>query len=179
MISPLPKWNLRNNAPSFYSTDAVTMLELAARLHASMNKLIDDYNERSEALEARLTEFETGAREDMETHETSIRQEFQDFIDIVNLKVLDVEQAIENLSDQIANISSEKIKEEVMTEITPMFEEINNNFQMLVGEVNAEFTFFAQSIDNRLNEYYTKEQIDTMFGFELDNVMELIGGGVS
>ena len=103
MIDRLPNWYLHNNAPSFYDEDAVTLLELAARLHGSMNELIEDYNTRSAAFEKRISEFETGVSGDFMVHETALRQEFQDFIDVVDLKVLALTKEFEDFQKVIEN----------------------------------------------------------------------------
>lgn len=91
MIQLLPKWNLHNKRPSFYDTDSVTMLELAAKLHGAMNEVIEAYNELEENINKQTGDFITETNQDREVFASALRQEFQDFIDIINLKLLDVQ----------------------------------------------------------------------------------------
>lgn len=100
MIPLLPKWNLHDNRPSFYDADAVTMLELAAKLHGSMNNLINDYNKFVENTNKAITDFTNGTNEDLEVFETAMRQEFQDFIDAVYLEYSTQEQRIREVADE-------------------------------------------------------------------------------
>lgn len=111
MIPLLPKWHLHGNRPTFYDGDAVTMLELASTLHASMNNIIDDYNKLEEAVNKTVTEFITGEIQNREVFETAIRQEFQDFIDIVNLKVESMSTEIEQI-----NATAEKTAKDTVNE---------------------------------------------------------------
>lgn len=87
MIPLLPRWNLHQNRPTFYDTDSVTMLELAGRMHGSMNELITDYNSFVDNVNKIITEFVNNTEKKNEVFETALRQEFQDFIDIVDLKL--------------------------------------------------------------------------------------------
>ena len=91
----LPKWNLHSNRPTFYDTDAVTMLELAANLHGAMNELIGEHNEHVENINKLVNDFITGQIKDREVFETALRQEFQDFIDVINIKYDAQEQRID------------------------------------------------------------------------------------
>lgn len=86
MINLLPKWYLHKNRPTFYDMDAGTMLELASTLHGKMNEVIDDYNQHRENVNKIITDFITGQEKDREIFEKALRQEFQDFIDVINLK---------------------------------------------------------------------------------------------
>lgn len=102
MIPLLPKWNLMPNRPSFYDTDSKTVLELSAVLTAKMNELIESYNEFVDATNKTITEFVNSSTERQENFEVGIRQEFQDFIDIINLKFDNLETNMDAIvRDQI------------------------------------------------------------------------------
>ena len=100
MIPLLPKWYLNHNRPTFYDSDAGTMLELADSMHSKMNEVIDDYNkftdETNELVSSKLAEYE----QDLETSKTAMRQEFQDFIDVVDMRFSGLEEAL-NLAKEI------------------------------------------------------------------------------
>ena len=83
----LPKIYLHDNKYTFYDMDAKTMLELASTLHGAMNALIADYNAFVDNTNKLLEDFMNDANADREVFETAMRQEFQDFIDIIDLKM--------------------------------------------------------------------------------------------
>lgn len=95
MINLLPKWYLNENRPSFYDMDAGTMLELATSMHGKMNEVIDDHNQHSENIDKIINDFLTGQEQDREIFKTALRQEFQDFIDVINLKYNSQEDRID------------------------------------------------------------------------------------
>lgn len=82
----LPKWDLSNNKPSFYDSESVTIIELASRLTGTINGMIDEYNTFAVAINEKLDNFLKATGEERTVFEIAIRQEFQDFIDVVNLK---------------------------------------------------------------------------------------------
>lgn len=90
----LPKWCLYDNKYTFYDMDAKTMLELASTLHGAMNALISDYNTFVDNTNKLITDFMNDADADRKVFETAMRQEFQDFIDIIDLKVKSMENEI-------------------------------------------------------------------------------------
>lgn len=92
MIPLLPKWYLNHNRPTFYDTDAGTMLELAGNMHGKMNEIIDDYNEFVESINNRIEEHLTDSETNWELFKTGLRQEFQDFIDAVDMKIANIEK---------------------------------------------------------------------------------------
>lgn len=111
MIPLLPRWNLRPNRPSFYDTDSGTILELASTLHKTMNSLIEDYNKFVDNVNNTITEFTTESEQDRETFEIAIRQEFQDFIDVVDLKITGLNNDYKTFTNQVNNsISSQDNK---------------------------------------------------------------------
>ena len=101
MIPLLPKWYLMPNRPSFYDTDSKTLLELASTLHETMNSLIEDYNNFVDSVNDHITEFTEQTTENQENFAIGMRQEFQDFIDVVELKIAGFNRDIENLTNQV------------------------------------------------------------------------------
>lgn len=86
MIELLPKWNLYGNKHSFYEADSVTLIELASQLTGTMNALIDEYNKFADSVNSQVAEFMESTEQDHEAFETALRQEFQDFMDVVDMK---------------------------------------------------------------------------------------------
>lgn len=86
-MTEFPKFKLKDNAPAFYDTDSVTILEVASKLYGKMNEIIQEFNNLSEALNEQMEAFKASEHQDIETFKVAIRQEFQDFIDTVDLKM--------------------------------------------------------------------------------------------
>ena len=103
MFPLLPKWNLNPNRPSFYDTDSATLLELASTLHATMNSLIEEYNKFVDNVNNTLTEFTQSETQNREVFEVAIRQEFQDFINIIDLKVAGMNNDYKKFTNQVNN----------------------------------------------------------------------------
>ena len=99
MIDILPKWILNTPRPCFYDVESATTIEMVSRLHGKMNELISDYNKFVDEVNKKITDFMNDT--------TAMRQEFQDFIDVVNVKYNAQEQRIEKaIADGIAEIES-------------------------------------------------------------------------
>lgn len=133
MIPLLPNWNLNPNRSSFYDRDAGTLLELAAKLHASMNELIEDYNNFVESVTNNLNGFEAETTEQIELVKTGLRQEFQDFIDAVDIRIQHIETNVS--SDYIDELADRIYKLEQEFEIG--LAQINSALTELVGEQNG------------------------------------------
>lgn len=125
MIPLLPRWNLNPNRSSFYDRDAGTLLELASKLHASMNELIEDYNNFVESVTNNINEFEADAANDINLLKTGLRQEFQDFIDTVDLKIQHIE----------TNVSSDYIDE-----LAQRIYNLEQQYETGLAEINAALT---------------------------------------
>lgn len=125
MIPLLPRWNLNPNRSSFYDRDAGTLLELAAKLHASMNELIEDYNKFVESVTNNLNKFEADAANDIELLKTGLRQEFQDFIDTVDIRIQHIE----------SNVSSDYIDE-----LAQRIYNLEQQYETGLAEINAALT---------------------------------------
>ena len=101
MIPLLPKWHLQPNRPSFYDTDSATLLELASTLHETMNSLIKDYNNFVDSVNNKITEFTEQTTENQEEFAVALRQEFQDFINIVDMKITGMNNAFTEFTSQV------------------------------------------------------------------------------
>lgn len=93
----LPRWNLQPNRPSFYDTDSATLLELASKMHGSFNEMVTDYNNLVVSVENQMNQFMEDANADREAFATALRQEFQDFIDIVSIKLENADRLIDEM----------------------------------------------------------------------------------
>lgn len=118
-IEMLPKWCITNTNPAFYETESATAIEQTAKLYGKVNEMINAYNEFVGNVETLIEEFETSVTTDMETFKVGIRQEFQDFIDVVNLAIgnqnTEISEAINymetNLVQSATNVINQNIRE--------------------------------------------------------------------
>lgn len=83
----LPHWVLTDSHPAFYDSESATAIEQTARVYAAMQSLISEYNSFVDSVNKTIEDFKTGAQNDYSVFQVAIRQEFQDFIDLVNLKI--------------------------------------------------------------------------------------------
>lgn len=93
----LPRWNLQPNRPSFYDTDSATLLELSSKMQGSFNEMVTDYNHFVESIEAQMNQFMEDSNADREAFASALRQEFQDFIDIVSIKLENADRLIDEM----------------------------------------------------------------------------------
>lgn len=98
MIRLLPTWNVKSTNPSFYDVNSITMLELSATLQGKMNELITDYNNFVSEANKKISDFEYSTTEELSAFESSMRQEFQDFIDTINLKYAFQDQKMDHIN---------------------------------------------------------------------------------
>ena len=113
MLELLPRWNLHANKATFYDTDSVTMLELASKLHGTMNELISEYNKFTDGLQTKINEFIESDGQEKETFKTALRQEFQDFIDVINLKIKSQDNIINSTKEYLNNNLEKTIKQTI------------------------------------------------------------------
>ena len=83
----LPKWVTPPTRPAFDDAEGGTAIEMVGRIYAKMNELIESYNKFAKDVNAGNTEFKEGAGKAFEEFAVGLRQEFQDFIDTVNLEI--------------------------------------------------------------------------------------------
>ena len=98
-ITQLPHWCITDLQPAFYDTDSLTVVEQTGKVYAKVRELVDIYNNFVDAVNKEIEEFENGTNHSIEVFQTGIRQEFQDFIDIVNLQIKDQDVVIQNAVD--------------------------------------------------------------------------------
>ena len=114
----LPRWVLTNRHPAFHDTESVTAIDMVAKLYGAMQTMIDEYNKFADDTEKKINDFMSDANSDREVFETAMRQEFQDFIDVVELKLQEQDLEIanakkymeENIKTTTQNVVNDAIK---------------------------------------------------------------------
>ena len=105
--------------PSFSDLESVTTIEVLQRLTEKQNEIVDAYNKLEVNLTKLVNDYKDGIEADFTVFTTEMRQEFQDFIDVVNLKVMGMQNEIDT---SIRNIS-----ENLATELTRIVNELMEN----------------------------------------------------
>jgi len=88
----LPKWILPGTQPAIYDAESKTIQQQTARIYQKMNELIEDYNAFVDDVNSRITEHNDKMDHDLEVYAQSLRQEFQDFIDVCTLQIEALQQ---------------------------------------------------------------------------------------
>lgn len=111
----LPKWVLTNKFPSIYDSESKTVLEQTARIYGAMNELITEYNAFADRTNQLITEFTASATQNQEQFEIALRQEFQDFIDVIEIKVqqqqTQIDNAVSYMKDNIVSTTKQLIND--------------------------------------------------------------------
>lgn len=128
----MPRWVLTNEHPAVYDSESATVLEQTAKIYGKMNELIEDYNGFTSSVIERIAQFESSTSNNIEEFQVGIRQEFQDFIDIVNLKVSEIENAVKNQNETIDN-SIGYIKNNIGEWTVNTVNEMVRNGQLFIG----------------------------------------------
>lgn len=139
MINNLPNWLITNNSPAFNDTESATAIEQTAKLYEKVREIVNEFNQFISVIETRCDSFENTCKTDYEAFRTAIRQEFQNFIEVVTLKLgaLEMEygdfaSAINDTREYAKNVAIEednKIRQELATINEKIAENDNNNLQ--------------------------------------------------
>lgn len=114
----LPKWVLTNPRPSIYDSESATAIEMTAKLYQAMNDMVDEYNKFVENVENNISQFEKETNEDIQTFTVSLRQEFEDFIGVIEMKMQEQDKNIQNAYEYLVNNLRKTTQEIVAEEIT-------------------------------------------------------------
>lgn len=144
----LTKWLLTKTLPAYHDRESGTVLEQTHKLYNSMNELINEYNEFVEDTNTKLLEFFNKYNEDIELFSTSFRQEFQDFIDIVDIKLVDLQNKIDNVQD--IDLSP------IQSQIDGILNELNTFRQEIEELVNGEIATIKKQLAELDIEYVGK-----------------------
>ena len=157
----LPHWVLTDKFPALYDTESATVIEQTAKVYGAMNKLIDEYNNFVDNANGIIENFETSTNKDIELFKVSMRQEFQDFIDVAELKM---EAHVNEVADMV-----EFIKTQVSVTVASVIEEMRENGELsteILEAFNAfdiELSAISERFDNISEDVSTtNERIDNV-----------------
>ena len=154
-----------------------------------MNQLIDEYNGFTDELEKSFEEFKNAHDGDDELFRVGLRQEFQDFIDVVDLKTKELELYMKtNLQKTAENMLKEIIAEmnQTIADFQKMQENLTNEMKDHTAKVNLQLATVSKTVQtvNTTLEEQNKKLDDAILYMETNlqetinnRVMELITTG--
>ena len=160
-IKELPEWAINQNHPAFYDTESKTAIEMSAQLHGKMNEVIEEFNNLEDDNTKFKQDTEQANAEWKETTESAFRQEFQDFIDTVDLKVNGMQNEVKQEALNAVNEEVGKLSAELETEIDNT---IQNKAKELQGTIKKVLVQSAIST----NSYSRSENFDNYDLFSVD-----------
>jgi len=153
----LPHWRLTDPHPAFYDTESGSAIEQTAKVYAAMNELIKEYNAFVDSINTKITEYTAAEADDKELWRKSIRQEFQDFIDIVDLKVREIDNEF-NRQKEYFDETVEKTVENVKYQMREFVAEMKQT-----GEL-------AEILDESIERIQAIEVTPFMYGLTYDTM---------
>ena len=159
----LPHWVLTDKFPAFYDSESKTSIEQTARVYGAMQELIKEYNSFVDSVNQHILDFENAAKKDYEIFTTAIRQEFQDFIDVVTLKIQSQDSIIEDAVSYMKTNLSESI-DAALLEMRA-----NGSFSQEVLKVYADMENQIAVLNSRLNTFTALEEGSTTGDAELQD----------
>ena len=181
----LPHWVLTDKFPAFYDSESKTALEQTARVYGAMQELITEYNSFVDSVNQHILDFENAAKKDYEIFTTAIRQEFQDFIDVVTLKIQSQDSIIEDAVSYMKTNLSESIDAALLEmrasggfsqEVLKVYADLENQIAALNSRMN---TFTALDDGSTTGDAELQDARTDYTGKTWDNVGEHIRGVTS
>ena len=169
----LPLWIMNQNKPSVYDSESATAIEMVGKVYGAMQELIDEYNSFATNCNKLIEDFTSGALKDAETFRTALRQEFQDFIDVVNLKIMSQDKKISDLSNYVKNNIAGVINDIIaeMKENGELSDDIIDSLDILNKQVilkdNAKITFLGSEGSEDCGLTAVFQTTDKCFIFDL------------
>lgn len=133
----LPLWILRNKFPSVYDSESGTAIEMVSKVYGAMQELIDEYNKFAENCNKQIAEFVETDAQSKEQFATAMSQQFQDFIDTVELKLK----------------SYEYNRDEFVDTANTLLETLRQTNESFKEDLTGEFNTHKSAVDQRLQEY--------------------------
>lgn len=145
----LPKWVLTNPLPGVYDTESGTAADMTAKVYGAMNTLIEEYNNFAENSNRIIEEFKNSTEQNAEAFGIALRQEFQDFIDVLEVKIASQDLKISDQDKKLAGDIKQLITEyvqgmkdsgELSETIATTFNNMEERTAALEGKVTPELT---------------------------------------
>ena len=157
----LPNWCITKNKPGFYDTESATVIEQTAKLYAAMQEMIDDYNTFVETITDKMNRFINITEHDQELYRSGLRQEFQDFIDSIDLKLKNLE-----LNFKYSESSLEKQYNSFLADAKSALDEFHNDVKNIQATVKTQTKEDIQAI---IDDMHTSGEINEILGDSITN----------
>lgn len=159
----LPHWRITDKTPAFYDVESATAIEQTAKLYGAMQSLIDEYNEFVDGVNKDIDSFENSSEKNYEDFTVAMAQKFQDFIDIIDLKINEQNKTI-NEQNKTINDSTKAMKEEIEEMLVLLRDEV------LEEDIVIEWNWITGNIDNNTGEWVDNEDGDSYAHTDFINV---------
>lgn len=184
-MKKLPHWCITDKHPALYDTESATAIEMTAKLYGAMNELISDYNKFVDGINENIDDFEKGILKDAEEFRVAMRQEFEDFIDVVELKLQSQDKEIADAIKYMKNNLEEGINKVVsdMIESGEFNDAIISSLTEITTAIDNETTA-RQNADNDLqtaidNEVTERQKAILAYKVKTPEMFGAIGDGVT
>lgn len=115
MVKPLNNMCFSNMKPAFNDHESLTAIEMIGKFYSKINEIIEEYTSFSESTKQYIESFTNGTNQSVDLFKLSISQKFQDFIDVVDLRLKSMDSEIDksiiiirnNMYDEIKKITTE------------------------------------------------------------------------
>lgn len=135
MIPFIKKLLMQDTSPALYDAESATAIEATAKLQASMNSLIEATNKFADNVNTTLNQFIENQTANDSTFQVALRQEFQDFIDTVDIKVRALESAVSNTQmklDYVRDSESLFLNNVDLEDTTPYVDQPSKFFDKII-----------------------------------------------
>lgn len=132
----LPKWVLTNPLPSVFDTESGSVIEQTAKVYAAMNGLIEEYNAFADSVNNKISEFTAETEEQYNLFALDLRQEFQDFIDVIDIKYTAQQKEIDNMVQNVREIATTEINAAIASgaiSVTTVYDPETESLNVVTG----------------------------------------------
>lgn len=146
MVKPLNNMCFTNMKPSFNDHESLTAIEMIGKFYSKINEIIQEYQEFSDSVNKYLVSFTNGTNQNVDLFKLSISQKFQDFIDVVDLKLKSMDSEIDKSIISIKNNMYNEIKK--ITNEMNEAGEISDAILEALGEYNIALSDLKSQLES-------------------------------
>lgn len=170
----LPPWSIPDMHPTFFDNESATAIEMVAKIYGVVQTIADEYTSFSERIETLMNQYTDGANEELENFKVGLRQEFQDFIDIVNRKMkgyeIQLKEAVDAMTENIEQTVNNYIAEHGV-KLELVYDEEAEELNIVVSEM-----FDGGLTQEDIDELAGKlEAGDVLTQEDIDELVEKLG----
>lgn len=139
-IKLLPNWVITDKYPAFYDTESATAIEQTAKLYGAMRELQESYNKFVASVNTTITAFINDVNADQEEFECKITKIVHDYIAMLDEKIKQQDQVIEDsiiyVKNNIEESATEIINQAITNgkiAITHTYDETTKKVSLVIG----------------------------------------------